>query len=41
MSDFYKIEGIDDIKDENGYLSVIKKTEREKKNMEMIYQELV
>lgn len=30
MSDFYKIEGIDDVKDENGYLSIIKKTEREK-----------
>lgn len=30
MSDFYKIEGIDDVKDESGYLSIIKKTEREK-----------
>lgn len=30
MSDFYKIEGIDDVKDESDYLSVIKKTEREK-----------
>ena len=30
MSDFYKIEGIDDVKDESCYLSIIKKTEREK-----------
>lgn len=30
MSDFYKIEGIDDVKDESGYLSVIKK-QKEKK----------